>query len=137
LSGIKDSPQVLDDTNLSASTNDGGALRYVELRPARFDRSTDFRNAFLDSSVDVPHVLEERAGRPCQWAWARDANGGAPLTNVQFYSMWRGWLQTDQDFFDGTWRSIAPAWDAVTPVSPPPGCTWKTGPLPTWYTWGR
>ncbi|MEO1732039.1 MAG: pentapeptide repeat-containing protein, partial [Pseudomonadota bacterium] len=129
LIGIMDTPMSLDQTNLSAVTNDGGALRFVDLSGARFDHRTNFRNAFLDASVEVPRAFELSNRRPCQWAWARAGNGGDPLTDSQFYAFWLGWLLTNPDRTERDvrliWRGITPEErHDIDPVSPPPGCVW-------------
>jgi alcohol dehydrogenase YqhD (iron-dependent ADH family) len=71
--------------NLSASTNEGGAIRLVDLSDAVWDAETDFRDAFLDASVTVPDAFTTRMGSPCQWVDTR-------LSDTEFMSVWAWWL---------------------------------------------
>lgn len=92
---------------------------------AAFDRQSDWRNVFLDASVEVPPELRQWMGDPCQWRWAetyRDDNG--PLSDAEFFGMWRGWLERAQDQLI-TWEQYAPdRWREVPAIAPPSECTW-------------
>lgn len=84
--GLTDRRSVMTDTNLNASTNNGGALRFVDMTDALWDDKTDFRNAFLDASVIRPKPFEARMGTPCQWVTE-------DLKDQDFLSVWRWWRQ--------------------------------------------
>ncbi|MFK7881102.1 pentapeptide repeat-containing protein [Roseobacter sp.] len=115
----------LVETNLSMSTNNAGMLRFVDLTEVVFDPQTDFRNVFLDRSVTMTPTFRAQMGNPCQWAQER-------LDDAVFYAQWRGWVEAipEPQWFIA-WEYIAPAaYRDVTPTPPPPGCTWKTGPMP-------
>ena len=86
LLGLKDRVTSLDRTNLNAVTNNGGALRFVDLTGAAWDEQTDFRNTFLDATVTVPAEFRNRMGHPCHWI--------APeLDDTEFLSLWRWWVE--------------------------------------------
>lgn len=59
LTGTSDAPNLLHATNLRASINNGGALRFVDVTSAEIDDRTDWRNAFFDSSVTVPPHMRD------------------------------------------------------------------------------
>ena len=122
LTGTDESVNLLYSTNLSAVTNHGGALRFVDLREIIVDARTDFRNAFLDGSVHLPVGFAEQMGHPCQWVTES-------LSDEEFYGRWRGWLEMDRA---GTpWVFLAPPEYRDIPAIPPPGgCVWQTGPMP-------
>ncbi|MEM6565197.1 MAG: pentapeptide repeat-containing protein, partial [Pseudomonadota bacterium] len=130
LTGTSDRPNILASTNLSASINSGGALRFVNLNEVTFDAQTDFRNAFLDGSVLMTPEFRKQMGSgdergPCQWA-------ASELYGNLFYGRWRGWLEAAPDRIGAPpWIVIAPeAYKNVKPIPPPLGCEWKTGPMP-------
>ncbi|MCP3972215.1 MAG: hypothetical protein GY717_18210 [Rhodobacteraceae bacterium] len=127
LTGMPDSPNPLTRTNLTAATNHGGALRFVDLTMIEFDAATDFRNAFLDASVALPDGFRDqmsggKSGEPCQWH-------PEELSDDEFHARWRGWLEV-RPFWD-SWVLYAPeAYRNIKPIPPDPGCEWKTGPMP-------
>ncbi len=126
LTGTPDAINVLFATNLSMSTNIGGMLRFVDLSRIELDPETDFRNSFLDASVTITPEFRAQMGNPCQWV--RDV-----ITDDDaFYGHWRGWIEVHPDPpFSDTWSVIAPeGFENVTAIQPPPGCEWKTGPMP-------
>ncbi len=112
---------MLDGADLRGATNQGGALRFVDLSAARIDPSTDFRNSFGDNTVSLPPQM----ARPCQWGPV-----DVDLTDDQFWGRWRGWLEAFTPPADGDiWEEIAPkGFETVIPIAPPEGCVWKTGP---------
>ena len=133
MTGINSNPTELVGTNLSATVNDGSALRFVDLTLADFDNRTDWRNTFLDPSVTVTDFLRHRAGDPCRWRWADRANGGEPLDDEIFYGIWRGWLEADPNppFFWG-WPDFAPEdWRDVTAIAHPNPAPGKPPPYHT------
>ncbi|NVO24896.1 pentapeptide repeat-containing protein [Donghicola mangrovi] len=119
LIGTEDEPLILEYTDLRAVINTGGALRFVDLRPAIFDADTDFRNSFGDATATLPDNVE----RPCQWASER-------LSHAEFYARWKGWLEaapsrpvTEEG--NEKWDIIAPdEWKEVVAAPPPTGCSW-------------
>lgn len=121
MAGHKGEHTRLSGTNFEATKNLGGAIRYVEATEAIFDYRTDWRNTFLDGTVNLPEQLRRRLGRPCQWTEKK-------LDDEQFFGFWRGWVEhgTAHD-----WKRlpIPTEFKNVTPIPPPPGCEWKTGPL--------
>lgn len=139
LTGSADDVNVLDSTNLSGATNQGGALRFVDLNKIVFDRETDFRNAFLDGSVNVNMAFREQMGSPCQWS-------PEPLPDEEFYGRWRGWVESSPGIeinwpedlkIDGEetlyarpdWKALAPVrWQDVPAIAPPAGCEWTIVP---------
>lgn len=86
LTGTQDRPSVLDETDLGGVSNDGGMLRFVDLRPAIFDEATDFRNSFLDGSVMMTEAFRFQMGGLCQQA-------KKSLEDAEFYAGWRGWIE--------------------------------------------
>lgn len=122
LTGREDAQNSLDQTNLSRSINNGGMLRFVDLTDAEFDSATDFRNAFLDASVTMTGSFRTQMSSPCQWSDEK-------LGKTEFYGRWRGWVEAGPS--SPSWSDISPkGFEDVTPISPPPGCAWKTGPMP-------
>lgn len=129
LMGTAGAPIVLQSTNLSGATNNGGALRFADLRSAIFSPTSDFRNAFADATV----FLSTPEDRPCQWRhelsdeefrarWRGWIDPG--LSDHEFYARWRGWLALAPDA--PSWVTLAPEeWLDVAPVPPPPGCVWQ------------
>ncbi len=116
------------DADLNGSTNHGGAIRNANLKSFSFDQDTDWRNVFLDGSVSLPFRLTKRLGEPCQWT-------RMVLQDEVFFGLWRGWVEQQ---IAAQWPLIAPiGWEDVTPIPPPKGCTWKTGPMPRWHGGGR
>jgi uncharacterized protein YjbI with pentapeptide repeats len=130
LTGTSDKINTLFATNLSRSANKGGLLRFVDLTEANFDAETDFRNAFLDGSVAMTETFRAQMGNPCQWATEIIDNGS------DLYGRWRGWIEARShtgvtESPSKGWTFIAPpGFENVTAIPPPPGCTWKTGPMP-------
>ncbi|MEM8656640.1 MAG: hypothetical protein AAGF22_00975, partial [Pseudomonadota bacterium] len=117
LTGAADRLTLLESTNLSASINNGGALRFVDFLESYLDDKTDFRNSFADASVQTP----EGFARPCQWATTA-------LSDDDFFGQWRGWLEESPDRL--SWDDIAPeGFENVPAIPPPDGCEWKTEPL--------
>lgn len=111
----------LTKANLHGSLNRGGMLRYVNLKRARFDRYTDFRDVFLDGSVNMSAEFRAQMGDPCQWVQE-------VLDDEKFYRHWRGWVETRQPLKkENHWEEFAPEeYHHVDPISPPPGCGWKS-----------
>ncbi|WP_146346879.1 pentapeptide repeat-containing protein [Phaeobacter marinintestinus] len=127
MAGSENNPLDLGGVDLSSSTNEGGALRHVDLYGAIFDDNTDWRNVFLDGSVEVPLELERSMNFPCQWEWARNHYSKLLQTEQLFFSQWRGWLSRLPDWQPSYWSDIAPKeWHDVQPVYPPEHCLWKT-----------
>lgn len=122
LTGEPDQVSVLHQTNLSGALNDGGMSRYVDLTPANFDSNTDFRNTFLDGSVKMTEAFRAQMGNPCQWA-------KKTLVDTELYARWRGWIELDGST---SWNEVyvPDTYRDITPIPPPPGCVWKTGPMP-------
>jgi hypothetical protein len=98
----------------------------VDLTCAQFDAQTDFRNAFLDGSVSITPAFRAQMGDPCQWVETVIDD------DAEFYGRWRGWVEAKPDAgFLESWRSVGPgAWRGVEAIPPPPGCSWKTEPMP-------
>lgn len=106
LAGTCDQLIVLNSTDLRAATNNGGALRFVDLRRALVDARTDFRNAFGDGSVK----LHDAMARPQHWP-------AEILDDAEFFGRWRGWL--DAGPRNVLWNGIAPAaYKNVHPIAP-------------------
>ncbi|MDU9003449.1 pentapeptide repeat-containing protein [Sedimentitalea todarodis] len=131
LTGTLENPNIASATNLSASINNGGALRFVDLRSAKIDALTDWRNAFFDGSVLVPNDRKNQIGQPCLWRWI--AKNPDPLPDKEYFGRWRGWLTLypawDDDYW--SWLSSVPKdWRDVAAIPPPPGCIWHSDPLP-------
>jgi len=127
LSGEDGEPIDLNATTISAVVSHGGALRFVDLTGSKFDISTDFRNAFIDGSVRASVAFRRQMGTPCQW------HSGV-LNDEEFFGHWRGWIEASPNVPGLTkleWDWFAPPeWRDVTPIPPPEGCEWKTGPMP-------
>ncbi len=112
---------LLEDTNLRAAANDGGARRFVDLTDIEFNAQTDFRNAFLDGSVAYADAFARQMGasqaRPCQW-WP------TPITeDAEFFGRWRGWLEhpsNPNEFLFWSFPAPDPRQD-VTPIPPARG----------------
>ncbi|MEP3333474.1 pentapeptide repeat-containing protein [Sedimentitalea sp.] len=131
LTGALENPNIASRTNLSASTNNGGALWFVDLRSAEIDAFTDWRNAFFDGSVLVPNDRKTQIGQPCLWGWI--AKNPDPLPDKEYFGRWRGWLTLDPEWDDGDWSwlsSVPEDWRDVAPIAPPPDCIWHSDPLP-------
>ncbi|MCA0869707.1 pentapeptide repeat-containing protein [Seohaeicola saemankumensis] len=129
LTGTAKKLDLLHSTNLSASTNYGGALRFMDLTKTKFDSQTDWSNAFFDVSVIVPPNWRAQIGQPCLWNWI--ATQTDPLSDEEFFGHWRGWLTLDPKWRDQNWQFIAPEPYHDVPILPPPtGCRWITQPLP-------
>ncbi|WP_243403590.1 hypothetical protein [Shimia abyssi] len=117
-------------TNLSASTNNGGALRFVDFSSAQIDAQTDWRNAFFDTSVIVPDSMRAQIGQPC--LLDRFYQNPEPLSDEKFFGQWRGWLTLDPGWDDRSWPILAsPEYHKVPLIPPPAGCTWHTDPIAT------
>ena len=124
LTGTINHPSVFKGTDLSSVINNRGMLRLVDLRPAVFDAATDFRNTFLDGTVMMTQAFRDQMGNPCQWV-------KEPLDEAEFYARWRGWVDLGPE--PGNWQFllVPDAYKQITLIPPPPGCEWKTGPMPT------
>lgn len=113
LNGRPDKPLHLEKTNLIASTNNGGALKFADLTEAAFNWRTDWRNIFLDASVSMTDVFRQQMGGLCQQA-------PTILGEEEFYAHWRGWLEAAPEGFEYDWKTIAPAWyHNIPPIAPP------------------
>ncbi|MGC1497374.1 MAG: pentapeptide repeat-containing protein [Sulfitobacter sp.] len=111
-------------TNFSAALNNGGAIRFINLRVAVYDDRTDFRNTYMDGSVRLPDGFAEQMGGLCQRI-------DEVLEDKEFYGRWRGWVEKGSQVWTGKLFGISPpGWEDVTPIPPPEGCEWKTGPMP-------
>lgn len=122
ITGNRTEPSRLTGVNFAGSKNEGGALRFVDVREAEFDSNSDWRNVFLDGSVAVPPDFRESLNSPCQWS-------AEPLLDEEFFGRWRGWLNANPKLNMENpilgWRAIAPEeWHDVAPISPPEGCVW-------------
>lgn len=84
--GLAYFPMMLDGTNLNSVISHGAALRFVDLRRAEWNDSTDFRNALFDATVKRNTAFEARMGAPCQWI-------DDVLSEEEFLSIWRWWLE--------------------------------------------
>ncbi|BAQ67844.1 Pentapeptide repeat-containing protein [Rhodovulum sulfidophilum] len=112
-------PSEFPSMNLQGVTNYGGALRSVDLRDATFDETTDFRNAFLDGTVQTSDSFREQMGNPCQWH-------ADVLSDEEFFGRWLGWLEASENGSVG-WQQFLPiAWRNVAAIAPPDGCVWQT-----------
>lgn len=122
-------------TNLVKARNSGGAIRFADMRRAKFDSLTDFRNVFLDGSVLYEKRFASQMSfpneKPCQWV-------KEILIDEDFFGIWRWWNQQREPHL--IWESFSPKkWKEVAPASPelrakygiPDDCAWKTGPLKT------
>lgn len=131
LSGADLGGAQMQGARLSASINNGGALRFVDLHPAKIDALTDWRNSFFDGSVLVPNDRKTHIGQPCLWGWI--AKNPDPLPDKEYFGRWRGWLTLDPEWDDGNWSwflSVPEDWRDVATIPPPPGCIWHSDPLP-------
>jgi uncharacterized protein YjbI with pentapeptide repeats len=116
--------------NLKGTINNGGALRFIDLTGVIFDDQTDFRNAFMDSSIKLDASFRSILGDQCQSA----LDARQPLSEEEFYGRWRGWVEheTSRYRFDARfhWRNISPPeYLDVTAIPPRRGCVWKKGPI--------
>ncbi len=115
LDWIGGSADAVKSTNLSAVVNNGGALRFVDLREAISDAASDFHNAFGDATVILPDGIEP----PCHWS--RDE-----LDDMAFHGRWRWWIERGQEV---PWSYVAPDGYENVPVNPPPpeqaDCAWR------------
>ncbi|MEM6826211.1 MAG: hypothetical protein AAF566_13980, partial [Pseudomonadota bacterium] len=126
LQGTPEKPNRLSSTNLSSAVNNGGALRWLDMSEVIFDPRTDFRNAFLDGSVDMTDAFAAQMSadgeEPCQWQRDREITDSA-----EFYGLWRAWVEK------GTvpWLLVAPrGWRDVDPIDAfPKDCEWARAPL--------
>ncbi|MBL3566375.1 pentapeptide repeat-containing protein [Rhodovulum sulfidophilum] len=122
LTGVRLEPLIIQLANLRAVTNYGGALRFADFRSVTFNEKTDFRNAFLDGSVQITDGFRKQMGDPCQWH-------ADVLSDEEFFGRWRGWIEVsvDASFY---WPGLSPeGWSDVAAIPPPDGCTWKTGSI--------
>jgi uncharacterized protein YjbI with pentapeptide repeats len=103
LTGTEEKPNILYNTNLSASINNGSALRFADIRNSILDSKTDFRNAFMDASVLLPINRAMQMRRPCQM-WHLVIK-----SDEEFFGRWRGWVEKkpNQLWFEH-WSFIAP-----------------------------
>ncbi|WP_299962158.1 pentapeptide repeat-containing protein [uncultured Roseobacter sp.] len=115
----------MNGTDLNGSVNNGGLLRNIDLTAVVFDKRTDFRNVFLDGTVQLPEGFQNQMGHPCQWV-------DQDLDDEAFFGRWRGWIEAaPPEYAPPAWEQIAPDdYKDTSAIPPPPGCTWKTGPLP-------
>ncbi len=91
------------------------------------DKATDFRNTFLDGTVEMTDAFRDQMGYPCQWI-------EEVLGEEEFYARWLGWIKAGPSFrrsFSLNSIRFPDAYREITPIPPPPGCEWKTGPMPT------
>ena len=132
--GQVEMPNVLQDTNLSAATNEGGALRFTSFETVIFDAQTNFRNAFLDGSVKMTPGFAAQMNNPCQWI-------PEPLDDAEFYAYWRWWIEkrpVRSNTPPVNWSLVAPdEWKDVPAASGDQltkynleNCTWKRSPMP-------
>ncbi|MEO9778407.1 MAG: pentapeptide repeat-containing protein [Sedimentitalea sp.] len=131
LTGTLENPNLASDTNLSARTINGGALRFVDLRSAKIDALTDWRNAFFDGSVLVPNNKKTQIGQTCLWGWI--AKNPDPLPDKEYFGRWRGWLTLDPEWDDDDWSelpSVPEDWRDIADIPPPSDCAWHSDPLP-------
>ncbi|MEP2532911.1 pentapeptide repeat-containing protein [Shimia sp.] len=128
LTGAPEAPILLYATNLNASINNGGALRFVDFNSAILDAKTDWRNAFFDASVAIPPNMQKQIGHPCLRNWVGE--NPVPLIDEEFFGRWHGWLTLDPSWHKLKWQLIAPPqYHDVPAIPPPPGCTWFTDPI--------
>ena len=120
MTGTDDRKDILGSTNLSASKNNGGALRLVDMTEIVFDARTDFRNAFMDGSVTMTDAFRSQLGDQCQ------SRLDTVLPVEEFYGRWLGWLaaETGYSFFIVS-ASFPEKWRNVDAIAPDPGCEWK------------
>ena len=120
MTGTDDRKDILGSTNLSASKNNGGALRLVDMTEIVFDARTDFRNAFMDGSVTMTDAFRSQLGDQCQ------SRLDTVLPDEEFYGRWLGWLaaETGYSFFIVS-ASFPEKWRNVDAIAPDPGCEWK------------
>ena len=95
-------------------------------KPVPAETGLDFRNAFLDGSVSVTEEFRAQMGAPCQWVTGVIAN------DADFYGRWRGSIEArPDDVIFERWAEVATeAFRNAPAIPPPPGCAWKTGPMP-------
>ncbi|MEP6017044.1 MAG: pentapeptide repeat-containing protein [Paracoccaceae bacterium] len=86
--------------------------------------SNDWSNAFLDGSVKSSEKLWRAMGlnqAPCQWT-------EKILSDAEFFSRWRGWIESAPFFNPYSWEDIAPpGWRYVPALAPPDDCVWHKG----------
>ncbi|MEM6465689.1 MAG: pentapeptide repeat-containing protein [Pseudomonadota bacterium] len=112
---------ILGNTDLSASTNNGGALRLVNASVIILDSATDWRNAFGDGSVILP---EDHGGAfdTCHWL------PEPAMSDAEFYGTWRTWIERNPEQ-GKPWFWIAPeGFEDVEPLPIPEECQWHTEP---------
>ena len=95
-------------------------------KPVPAETGLDFRNAFLDGSVSVTEEFRAQMGAPCQWVT------GVIADDADFYGRWRGSIEArPDDVIFERWAEVATeAFRNAPAIPPPPGCAWKTGPMP-------
>lgn len=129
LIGSPDTPTSLERTDLRSSTNQWGALRYVDFSQAVIDENTDWTNTFFDSSVVVPDHMKDRIGHPC--LWSQITPDSTPLSDEAFYGQWRGWLELDPEWEEKHWIRLVPSkYNDISAIPPPADCKWSADPLP-------
>ena len=129
LIGSPDTPTSLERTDLRSSTNQWGALRFVDFSQAMIDETTDWRTAFFDSSIVVPDHMKDRIGHPC--LWSQITPDSAPLSDEAFYGQWRGWLSLDPEWEEKNWlRLVSLKFKDIPAIPPPADCKLITAPLP-------
>ncbi|MBL3554242.1 pentapeptide repeat-containing protein [Rhodovulum sulfidophilum] len=122
LTGVRFELLIIQSLNLRAVTNDGGALRFADFRSVTFNEKTDFRNAFLDGSVQITDGFRKQMGDPCQWH-------ADVLSDEEFFGRWRGWVEASENI-SLYWQGRSPeVWSDVAAIPPADGCTWKTGSI--------
>ncbi|WP_172329252.1 pentapeptide repeat-containing protein [Mangrovicoccus sp. HB161399] len=123
LTGTGETSSSLHSANLKSSVNQGGAARFADLSRAAFNDRTDWRNAFIDGSVDLPSGFPIPIVRACGWITQ------AIEDDLEFYGKWRGWHEAGP-LSRIWWDLFAPdAWRDAPAIPPPPGCDWDTSPL--------
>lgn len=120
-------------TNLSSTTNFGGAIRKIDLSDVAFDGRTDWRNVFLDGTVVGNSFLRiSGRGSPCQWV------NSVIESEADFHSLWRWWVESAAPLNQrpNRWPSALRRVKSASPelrakYGIPEDCTWQTGPLKT------
>ncbi|MBL3587675.1 pentapeptide repeat-containing protein [Rhodovulum sulfidophilum] len=122
LTGVRFEPLIIQSANLRAVTNNGGALRFADFRSVTFNEKTDFRNAFLDGSVQITDDFRKQMGDPCQWH-------ADVLSDEEFFGRWRGWIEASGKVATPWWLISPAGWSDVAAIPPPDGCVWKTSAI--------
>ncbi|MFK7754332.1 MAG: pentapeptide repeat-containing protein [Sedimentitalea sp.] len=112
-------PISLKNTDLRKSTFEGAAFQFVDFKGAIFDRTTDFRNAFFDGSVQLPRHIADQIDAKCQ-------HPPAVLSQSDFLAHWLGWLTLNPDWEPAIWqRLVENEFHDLQPIAPPIGCLWQ------------